>query len=89
MTSEDRLLAPAQQHRNLAERVFGVDLVVAPRRAGLVVDDLEPVGETDLVREDERLAGEWRMGLIVEDHVCLAGSGVNSCSREEIVHYRR
>ncbi len=86
---EDRLFALTQQHRNLAERVFGIDLVVAPRWARLVVDDFQPVGKADLVSKDKRLAGEGRVGLIVEDHGCLAGSGVNSCSREEILHRGR
>lgn len=83
---EDRLVAATKQHRHLAERIFSIDIVVAPSRAGLVVDDLQPVGKTSLMGKDECLAGERGMGLIVEDHGCLAGSGVISVFREEILH---
>lgn len=55
---EDRRRVGPQQHRHFAEGIFGVDARIAQGRTGLVMNDLQPIGNAGLMGKDERLARE-------------------------------
>src|SRR5437588_10635726 len=65
---EERGPVVEQQDWNLAQRIDGEYRLVAPGRAGLVVDHRQAVGEPSLVGEHQGLAGIGRMSLIEELH---------------------
>ena len=65
---EQRKPVVAKQHRNLAQRIGGVHRFVAPGRAGLMVHDLEPVGDACFMGHHQHLAGVGRVGLVEEPH---------------------
>ena len=66
MTSESKIRAQVftKQHGDLAKRVPGENRLVAQRRARLVMNHRDAVGQSDLMGEDQGFPGIGGMGLI-------------------------
>ena len=63
-----RKAAVANQHRHLAQRILRKHRLVPHRRARLVVNDLDAIRKTRLVREHEGFASIGRMSLVEQFH---------------------